>query len=77
MQSQCSSGPLGSVELLEDIFNVVRARWTGEVEIASVPIVDSIDVIWRCDHVEVEVCPYLGHFASRLVDFHDISLRAQ
>lgn len=50
---------VGSVVVLKKLFSLGRARWSGEIECASISIVDAQNVVGRSNHVEVEIQSHL------------------
>lgn len=41
--------------VLEQLLSLGRSKWTSGAELGSVTVIDTIEVVWRSDHVEVEV----------------------
>ena len=41
--------------VLEELFNRARSWWTRDVKSVSITIVNGVDVVWRCNHIEVEI----------------------
>lgn len=41
--------------VLEQLLGLGRSQWAGGSELGSVTVVDTVEVVWRSDHVEVQV----------------------